>query len=217
MATPTDLTTPIAYEEKVRSHSQWAWDEAERHFRGESDLFKTMRALGRRLDDLHVPYAVAGAMAMEAHDYRRLTDNLNILVTRGGLQTIHERLEGLGCALLNPGSKNLRDTERGVRIKFLVAGEYPGDGKPKPVAFPNPAEVAVTLDGIRYLSLPTLVELKLASGMSDPGRLKDLGDAQEMIRVLGLSAEFAAQLNPFVRDKYLELWRGVHKQPDERE
>jgi hypothetical protein len=57
--------------------------------------------------------------------------------------------------------------------------------------------------------LPTLVELKLASGMTNPGRLKDLGDVQELIRVLKLPSNFADQLNEYVRAKYHELWQGV--------
>jgi hypothetical protein len=43
-----------------------------------------------------------------------------------------------------------RDTERGVRVEFLVAGDFPGDGGPKPVAFPDPGTCSVELDGIRY-------------------------------------------------------------------
>src|SRR6185437_12999138 len=116
-----------------------------------------------------IPYAVAGAMAFFGHGFRRFTEDVDILVTREGLRTIHDRLEGLGYVPPFTGSKNLRDTERGVRIEFLVAGEYPGDGKPKPVAFPDPAGAGVEIDGIRYLRLPTLVELKIASGMTNPG------------------------------------------------
>ena len=66
------------------------------------------------------------------------------------------------------GSKNLRDTELGVRIEFLVAGQFPGDGQPKPVAFPPPEQVAEDFDGIKYVNLPTLIGLKLASGMTAP-------------------------------------------------
>ena len=90
------------------------------------------------------------------------------------------------------GSKNLRDTEYGVRIEFLVTGQFPGDGKPKPVAFPDPATAAIELDGIRLLPLKDLIELKLASGMTNPGRLKDLADVQELIRILDLSEEYSA-------------------------
>ena len=113
-------------------------------------------------------------MALDAHGFRRLTVDVDILVTREDLNAIHENLEGLGYVPPFTGSKNLRDAEHGVRVEFLIAGEFPGDGKPKPVAFPDPATVGVEIKGVRYLSLPTLVELKLASGMTNPGRLKDL-------------------------------------------
>ena len=94
-----------------------------------------------------------------------------------------------------------------MRIEFLTTGDYPGDGKEKPVAFPDPQSVSFEADGVRYLNLPTLVELKLASGMTNPGRLKDLADVLELIKVLNLPAEFSEQLNPYVREKYMELWR----------
>ncbi len=83
---------------------------------------------------------------------------------------------------------------------------YPGDGKPKPVAFPDPAATSVEIDGLRFVALPTPIELKLASGMTNPGRLRELADVQELIRVLKLPADFAEQLNPYVRAKFAELW-----------
>jgi hypothetical protein len=49
----------------------------------------------------------------------------------------------------------------------------------------------------------------LASGMSAPDRLKDLGDIQELIKIKGLDETFGTRLDPFVRDKLLELARGV--------
>lgn len=42
--------------------------------------------------------------------------------------------------------------------------------------------------------------------MTNPNRLKDISDVQEMIRVLHLPREIVGQLNPFVRAKYEELW-----------
>jgi hypothetical protein len=90
-----------------------------------------------------------------------------------------------------------------------VEGQFPGDGKPTPLPFPNPDEAGQTIRGIRYLRLPVLVELKLASGMTSAGRLKDLADVQELIRTLGLPRDFADQLNAYVREKFDELWQGV--------
>jgi hypothetical protein len=88
----------------------------------------------------------------------------------------------------------------------LIAGQYPGDGKPKAVRFPDPRAVAVDRDGIKFLGLEALVELKLASGMSSPDRAKDLVDVQELIKTLHLPEDFSAKLDLSVRDKYAELW-----------
>jgi hypothetical protein len=60
-----------------------------------------------------------------------------------------------------------------------------------------------------------LIELKLASGMTNPLRLRDIADVQELIRILKLPAEFADRLNPFVQDKYRELWSLLANQPPE--
>lgn len=107
------------------------------------------------------------------------------------------------------GSHSLRDTQTGVRIKFIVTGQYPGDGKPKPVAFPDPALSGTVIDGIQFVCLPVLIELKLASGMTNPGRLRDLADVQELIRVLKLPRDFGAQLHPYVQVRFAELWDAV--------
>ena len=52
---------------------------------------------------------------------------------------------------------------------------------------------------------------------SNIGRLRDLADVQELIRVLVLPREFAQQLNPFVRAKFEELWQAVASTPEPKE
>lgn len=59
------------------------------------------------------------------------------------------------------------------------------------------------------LSNKTLVELKLASGMTSTDRLKDLADVQELIHHAHLPLELADELDPMVRDKYAEVWAGT--------
>jgi hypothetical protein len=183
------------------------------HFERESAVHKSLQRIVKRLEELDIPYAVVGAMAMFFHGYERFTTDVDILVRPDGLTKIHQRLEGLGYLPPHTGSKHLRDTDSGVRIEFLTTGDFPGDGKPKPVAFPDPDGASVEIEGVRFLSLPNLIELKLASGMTNPGRLKDLGDVQEMIRALNLPESMADQLNPFVREKYKELWEAVYNNP----
>ncbi len=201
------------YEQLLNRELDWALREGSMHFEEKSAVHRTLRKITQKLDALGIPYAVAGGMALFLHGFRRFTEDVDILVTREGLAEIHRHLEGLGYVPLFAGSKNLRDAEYGVRIEFLVTGEYPGDGKPKPVAFPDPTAASVERDGIHYLQLPRLIELKLASGMSHAARLQDLADVQRLIQVLDLSADLATQLSPYVRDKYLELWTAVQISP----
>ncbi|MDY3556973.1 nucleotidyltransferase family protein [Gemmata sp. JC717] len=208
------METVIPYEQRLKANPRWALLEGSMHFEKESKVYASLLRITKRLDDLGVPYALVGGMAMFLHGYRRFTDDVNLLVTADGLKRIHERLEGLGYVPPFTGSKQLRDTENGVRIEFLVTGAYPGDGKPKPVSFPDPATVFTVIDEIKVLNIVTLVQLKLASGTA-PGRLKDLGDVQELIRVLELGEELAEQLDPSVREQYLKLWRELRELPSE--
>jgi hypothetical protein len=205
----------ITYEQRLDRDVHWAFLEGSMHFEKESAVHTTLRRVAKKLDELGIPYALAGGMALFFHGFRRFTEDIDILVTREGLAAIHEHLEGSGYLPTFAGSKNLRDADSGVRIEFLVAGDYPGDGKPKPVAFPDPANVGVEIDGIKCLGLPTLIEMKLASGMTNPRRGQDVVDVQRLIESLHLPAELADQLNAFVRDKYQELWAVVHDNPED--
>jgi hypothetical protein len=183
------------------------------HFEQESAVHKTLRRITEKLNDLGVPYALAGGMALFFHGLRRFTEDVDILVNRDGLRIIHEQLEGRGYVAPFAGSKNLRDADSGVRIEFLVTGDYPGDGKPKPVAFPEPSQVAANVQGIAVLSLTKLIELKLASGLTNPMRGQDLVDVQRLIETLKLPAELGEQLDPSVRDEYLRIWARVRDNP----
>jgi hypothetical protein len=216
MATESTAAPVPIYEQRLDQDGRWALSEGSRFFEEKSAVQDALRAITRRLGDLGIPYAVAGGMALFRHGFRRFTEDVDILVTSEGLKAIHDHLEGRGYLPPFAGSKNLRDTENGVRIEFLVAGQYPGDGHPKPVAFPDPATAGVEIDGIRYLNLATLVELKLASGMTGGlHRMQDLVDVVALIKTLKLPAEFADRLNPYVRDKYIELWSGLQGPPPE--
>jgi hypothetical protein len=177
-------------------------------FFGRDDpVHRALRGIARSLEEAGVPYAVAGGMAVVAHGYERTTVDVDVVVTAGGLEAVRCRFAGA----MFEDRRTLRDTEHGVRVQFLVTGEFPGDGKPKPVSFPDPARCAIELGDVCYLRLTALIELKLASGISHPGRLKDLADVQELIRVRGLPLELRDELHPFVRQKYVELWQSLRE------
>ena len=202
------------FEQKMRRGGEAAVREAGRFFMKDDPVHQTLRTITACLDSLGIAYAVAGGMALVAHGYDRTTVDIDVLLTADGYGRLKKAVEGLGYLPPFKSSKNLRDSQTGATIKFLITCQYPGDGKPKPVAFPDPARAAVEIGGIRYVSLPALIELKLASGMTAPGRLKDLADVQELIRALKLPRDTANQLNSYVQQKFLELWDAVHGGPE---
>jgi hypothetical protein len=196
----------------VGRHVAEIYAEGLRYFMGEGTLNKTLARLSTDLDEHGINYAVIGAVALLAHGYPRFTEDIDLVMTGEGLEKFHEELVGPGYVPAFPGArKRLKSTVDGISIEVMTTGEYPGDGRPKPVSMPEPTEASTEIDGIRFVTLEKLIELKLASGMSAPDRLKDLADVQELIKIRKLDAEFGAKLNPYVRDKYYELEEAVRK------
>ncbi len=189
-----------------------AYQEGLRFFMGEGILNETLRRVTKDLENHQIDYSVIGAVALNQHGYRRFTEDIDLLLTRDGLQKFRNELIGRGYRPAFEGAtKKFRTTEENVTVEIITSGEFPGDGKEKPVQFPNPNENQIEIDGIKTLTLEKLIELKLASGMTAPHRLKDLADVQELIKLKNLSAEFAEKLNPFVREKFTELQSAVEE------
>jgi hypothetical protein len=186
--------------------------EGLRYFMGQGSLNNALAKLCADLERCGIDYMVIGAVALMAHGYPRFTEDIDLVLTREGLEAFHRELIGLGYAPAFQGArKRLRATDGGVPVEIIVAGEYPGDGRPKPVSFPEPASASVEIDGVQVVTLEKLVELKLASGITAPDRLKDLADVQELIKARGLDAGFAEKLDPYVREQYLKLWQAVER------
>ena len=199
----------VPYEKLMRENRDWGMNQASLFFEDKGRVRETLRRITRRLNDLNIPYAVVGGMALFQHGYQRYTEDVDILVTQQGCDALHEAVDGLGFIRPFSVSKNLRDTETGVKIEFLIAGAFPGDGKPKAVAFPNPADVAVVIDDVKYVNLPTLITLKLTSGLTGVNRDKDITDILELIKAAPLDASLAPELAPLVQPKFLELCERV--------
>jgi hypothetical protein len=109
-------------------------------------------------------------MALNEYGYPHVTTDVALLLATEGLQRFKDRHLGRGYVDRFPGSQGLRDVENGVAIDIVLTGEYLGDGLPKPVRFPDPAEAALVGERLSVLPLSQLIELKLASGMTAPHR-----------------------------------------------
>ena len=203
---PSPVALPVA--QRLR--------DAEDFFVKRGPVHTTLERLARRLDEEGIPYAVVGGMALNLHNYERMTRDVDVLVTRAGIEKFVERCVGRGyIGTFSGARKALRDTATQVPIKFILTGEYPGDGKPKPVAFPDPATASIEMEGIRVITLEKLIELNLASGLSAPYRLNDLADVQRLIIILRLPADFAERLDQSVRAEFGRLWEAAQGADEE--
>jgi hypothetical protein len=188
---------------------QDTYAEGLRYFMGQGTLNNTLAQLARDLSEHEIDYVVIGAVALLAHGYPRFTEAIDLVMTPDGLDKFHRELIGLGYAPAFPGAKKrLRSTRDGISIEVMTTGEYPGDGKPKPISMPAPNSASIEIDGVQFVTLEKLIELKLASGTA-PHRLKDLADVQELIKIRALERDFAERLDPYVREKFLELYEAV--------
>lgn len=180
---------------------------------GEAPAQKAARKVADYLAKLGIPYVVVGGLAVAAHGYKRATVDVDLLLTAEGLQRFKDRWLGAGWVEKFAGSKGMRDAEFGVKIDVLTPNEKPGDGKTCPFNFPSPENLGEAMGGIwkdvKILPLRELIELKLASGITSPARLQDLVDVMELIKANQLEPVFGETLHPFVRAKYLELWKNA--------
>lgn len=84
-----------------------AYEEGLRFFRGVGLMNNTLRQLVKDLDDRKIDYTVIGVVALNQHGYQRFTQDIDLLMTKDGLQKFTEELIGRGFVLRSreqPGS-----------------------------------------------------------------------------------------------------------------
>jgi len=142
------------YESELEVSFDVVLDEADRLYEGQGRLKRTYERLAKRLDKLNVPYSLAGGYALILHGVRRFTKDIDLLVSNEGLAKLHEGLIGRGYVQASPGSRNLRDAETGVRIEFVVTGEFPNRVAVNVKSQLAPSELLYLLDCRRFSSPP---------------------------------------------------------------
>jgi hypothetical protein len=74
-------------------------------------------------------------------------------------------------------------------------------------------ERASIIDGIRVVNLKDLVAKKLLSGLKNPGRSRDIGDVEDLIRSVPLTKQFAAKLPKALRAQFKAIVDAVGASP----
>lgn len=168
-------------------------------FQKRSPQHQAMRRLVKRLEKAGIAYALMGAMALNAHQARRTTEDIDILLTEEGLQRFRDEFLPRYYSLTEGRSRRFVEKKSQVVVDCLVTGRFPGSGKPGPIAFPDPEEASEEIDNVRVLTLPHLIQLKLAAR-----RHKDFGDVVFLIQVHNLEESFLQQLHPSVHQDFIE-------------
>lgn len=141
--------------------------------------------VARRLRKV-VDAPVIGGIAVYLHGGGRSTVDLDLY--SADLQVTSDQLVSAGARWDRANREYLLD---GVRIHTV-----------------SPQDAGITIektsiiDGIRVVTLKDLVAIKLLCGLKNPGRSKDLGDVEELIRSVPLDKRLAASLPKSVRQEF---------------
>jgi hypothetical protein len=189
----TIVATPKAFNfrERLREISMF--------FEGSDAVHETMRRVADKLERVGIAYAIVGGMAVNAHQHRRTTGDVDFLITSDGLAAFVSLYKSSEFQPIAGRSRRFVDVATGIMFDFVIAGMFPGNGKPGPIAFPDPRSASEIIDEHCFVKLAILIELKLAAH-----RHKDFGDVVELIRVHRLDESYLSFLHPSVHADYVE-------------
>ena len=168
-------------------------------FEHRDPVHKAMQRLVRRLRRARIPYAIMGAMAVNAHRAERTTKDVDVLLTLRGLERFCKEFVNKFYESVSGHPRRFIERRSGVRVDVLVTGLFPGRGEPKAFAFPDPIEASEEIKKIRVLTLPQLIQLNLAAG-----RHYDFGDVVNLIGVHNLDEAFLVRLHSSVHKDFIE-------------
>ena len=148
--------------------------------------------IARSLRD-RVAAPVLGGVAVYLHGGGRATIDLDFYTA--DRRRTADQLEAAGAKWDATNREHVLD---GVRIHTVT----PADAK-------HSVQRTSIIDGVRVVSLKDLIAIKLICGLNNPGRAKDLGDVEELIRAIPLDKRFAGKLPRALRGPFKSLVDGV--------
>jgi hypothetical protein len=166
-------------------------------FDGIGPVHETMRHVCRVLAAGGVRHGLTGAMALNAHGYRRATVDVDIITDRTDCVSALVGLDPQRYARMEQRQRSARDLVTGVRIDFFHESTF---------------EV-VQIGELSYVRFQYLLETKLDIGLRGPAKTKHLGDVIETMRALQLPLDFARTLREDLRPKFVEYWHAIERDP----
>ena len=143
---------------------------------------RVVRALDHVLRACDCESVVGGGWAVWRHGYvGRVTQDIDIVLPSDRVDDFLQAALVAGFDVLTPIEgrwPKLLHRETTIEVDILPEGGRPGTAaRPAVTTIPHPKAMGATRGMLKYISLPSLIELKLAAG-----RLRDEADVVELAR-----------------------------------
>lgn len=143
---------------------------------------RVVRALDHLLQAVQCEAVVGGGWAVWRYGYAgRVTQDIDIVLAADRIDEFLRAasVAGFDVLPLAPGRwPKILHRETGIKVDILPEGGRPGTvSRPAPTTVPHPSRMGASGSTLRYVSLPLLIELKIAAG-----RPRDDADVAELIR-----------------------------------
>jgi hypothetical protein len=143
---------------------------------------RVIHALDHVLRACDCEAVVGGGWAVWRHGYvGRVTQDVDVVLPSDRIEEFQRAASVAGFDVLtpNPGRwPKLQHRETGIQVDVLPEGGRPGTpARPAPTTIAHPQRMGAERGALRYINLPSLIELKLAAG-----RLRDEADVLELAR-----------------------------------
>jgi hypothetical protein len=143
---------------------------------------RVVRALDQILQACDCDAVVGGGWAVWRHGYiGRVTQDIDVVLSTASVESFLRAASVTGFEVLTqPEGRwpKLQHRDTGIEVDILPEGGRPGTAsRPAPTTIPHPEAMGAVRGILRYSSLTSLIELKLAAG-----RLRDEADVVELAR-----------------------------------
>jgi hypothetical protein len=143
---------------------------------------RVVKAIDHLLQVIDCESVLGGGWAVWHHGFfGRMTQDIDIVLPADRIEEFLQVAAVSGFEILpqQPGRwPKVRHKDTDVKVDILPEGGRPGTAsKLAPTTIPHPSRMGAARGILNYITLPALIELKIAAG-----RLRDDGDVGELIR-----------------------------------
>jgi hypothetical protein len=143
---------------------------------------RVVKAVDDLLQVIDSEAVLGGGWAVWRHGYiGRVTQDLDIALPADHIDAFLRAaaVSGFDVLPVSPGRwPKVLHKDTGIQVDLLPEGARPGTvNNPAPTTIPHPAQMGAAGKQLRYIELPSLIELKIAAG-----RARDESDVVELVR-----------------------------------